>query len=165
MMPEPPPLEALVSRALDLARLGERSAWLQAEVAEEAARVHGVTAPKWATEVGCSASKVRQMVRSVRAFPAEDARVALLSWSHHAVCAQTEDPRGWLMRAEAGAWSVADLRQAIREARDGQALSDEQMRAAGERILQRLRKWAEGVPAAVRREVAASARDWAAGAG
>ena len=164
MMPEPPPLEALVSRALDLARLGERSAWLQAEVAEEAARVHGVPAPKWATEVGCSASKVRQMVRSVRAFPAEDARVALLSWSHHAVCAQTEDPRGWLMRAEAGAWSVADLRQAIREARDGQALSDEQMRAAGERILQRLRKWAEGVPAAVRREVAASARDWAVGA-
>ena len=160
MMPEPPPLEALVSRALDLARLGERSAWLQAEVAEEAARVHGVPAPKWATEVGCSASKVRQMVRSVRAFPAEDARVALLSWSHHAVCAQTEDPRGWLMRAEAGAWSVADLRQAIREARDGQALSDEQMRAAGERILQRLRKWAEGVPVDVRREVAAKAREW-----
>ena len=165
MMPEPPPLEALVSRALDLARLGERSAWLQAEVAEEAARVHGITAPKWAAEVGCSASKVRQMVRSVRAFPTEDQRVPLLSWSHHAVCAQTDDPPGWLLRAEAGAWSVADLRQAIRDARQGQALSDEEARAAGERILQRLRKWGEGVPAAVRREVAASAREWAVMAG
>jgi hypothetical protein len=157
---KPPMLEALISRALDLRHMGERALWLQAELAVTATRDYGLSAAAWATEIGCSAAWVRSLCRTHRAFPQEDARVALLPFSVHAACAATSDPSGWLQRAEAGAWSVRDLRAAIRQAQAGDATED--ARVAGERILQRLRRWSEDAPAEVRREVLSAFRVWAA---
>lgn len=157
------PLEAMVSRYLDVAALGERSTWLQAEIAEEASARYGIGAARWASQVGCSATWVRQMRRTLRAFPAEDDRATTLSFSLHVLCAHTEDPAYWLLRAVSEAMSWTDLRQAIRK-QHSPALAAEDQRAKGEWLLQRLRRWGEQAPREIRREVASQAREWAVGA-
>ncbi len=158
-MPDPQPLESLVSRYLDTEALGERSLWLRADIAVEARNLHHVTADEWAAQVGCSASWVRQMWRAADAFP-EESRIAALPFTLHAIAAHTDCPQTWAERAHDEQWSAVDLRRALRGT---PTLSNEDQRAEGERILQRLRKWGEGVPADVRREVAAKAREWAVG--
>lgn len=155
------PIETLVSRYLDVAHLGERSVWLRAEIALQAEREYGVTPQAWASEVGCSASWVRQLRRAARAFPKEEDRDPLVPFAVHVLCASTSNPQDWLRRAGAEHWSVADLRGALKAG----ALEDdtaERQIAAGERILQRLRRWGEQAPVDARREVARRAREWAA---
>ena len=156
-MPEPQPLEALISRYLDAASLGERSIWLQADIASEAREVYHVTAAQWGSQTGCSAAWVRQLWRAAKAFGDSD-RIPDMAFTLHAMAAATDDPRGWAQRAHDEQWSTADMRRALKG--DPVLTADEQ-RAEGERILQRLRKWGEGVPASVRQAVAAKAREWA----
>ena len=157
-MTESPSLEALISRALEVASLGERSVWLQAAIAAEAEDACGVSARAWASEVGCSATWVRQLKRTHRAFPDEDDRCPTLSFAIHNLCAHTDDPAGWLARAEAEAMSWADLKAAIKG--DAPARGDEEQLAAGERIVQRLRRWGESAPKPMRQQVAESVRAW-----
>ena len=76
-MPDPQPLESLVSRYLDTEALGERSLWLRADIAVEARNLHHVTADEWAAQVGCSASWVRQMWRAADAGWVE---VRMVKW-------------------------------------------------------------------------------------
>ena len=158
-MPDPLPLESLISRYLDAGALTERSLWLQAEIASEARRLHHVTAAQWASQVGCSASWVRQMWRAVEAFP-ESSRLPDTSFTLHAVAAHGDDPQRWVERAHDEQMSAADLRRAMRGT---PTLGAEEQRREGERILQRLRKWGEGVPADVRRAVAEKVREWVMG--
>ncbi len=152
----PQPLEAMISRYLEVAALGERTAWLRADIALEARTAYGLTASQWAAQVGCSATWVRQMWRAAEAFP-EPARIEGASFTLHALAAHSAEAQEWIERAHDEQWSAADLRRAMK----GEAtLTAEEQAAQGERILQRLRKWAEGVPAEVRREVAEKARAW-----
>ena len=152
--------ESLVSRYLDTAALGERSLWLRADIAVEARNLHRVTASEWAAQVGCSASWVRQMWRAVDAF-SEESRIAALPFTLHAIAAHADSPQTWAERAHDEQWSAADLRRALK---GSQTLTDEEHLQAGERILQRLRKWGEGVPASVRQAVAEKVLEWAVGA-
>ena len=163
-MPEPPPrqappregsapdFETMVSSALDANSLGDRSSWLQAEIAANAWRTWRVRPGTWGASIGRSASWVRSAIRTVEAFPSEEQRCPLLPFAVHVACAATDDPAGWLRQAEAKEWSAADLRRAIRESGQ-QATHNESALAEGEHLLYRLRRWAEEAPPDIRAEI------------
>ncbi len=152
----PTELESLISRFLDLIHLGDKSLWLQAQCAHDALKT--VKASTFASQVGCSSTRVRQLAKTFAAFPTEESRVALLPFSIHTLAAGTADPAHWLSLAEQNAWSTADMREAMR----GKAPGDEAEAclAAGERIVQRLRRWGEGATVEARRAVAKAAVEW-----
>lgn len=152
-------LESLISRFLDLLHLGDKSLWLQAQCAHEALKT--VKAATFASQVGCSGTRVRQLAKTFAAFPTEKTRVALLPFSVHTLAAGTDDPARWLSLAEKNAWSTADIREAIRGKEPGNEA--EECLAAGERILQRLRRWGEGAKDEARRAVAKAAMEWGRG--
>lgn len=108
--------------------------WAQAEHAHRmAARYGRHTARALAGEVGLSAGYIRQLIATADAFPDPTTRAADLSFSHHRICAQTADPAHWLALAVAHQWSVADLREALRAARDPVA-QDTAAQQAAERL-------------------------------
>lgn len=104
--------------------------WAQAEWAfGMAARYGRGTATRLAGETGLAGSTIRGLIATYRAFPTPEGRAQDLSFSHHRVAALTADPAYWLGQAVAHGWSVADLQEAIREAKDGVAAVDRALRA------------------------------------
>lgn len=100
------------------------------------------TAQAVAGDTGLSAGYVRQLIGTANAFPDPAQRAQDLSFSHHRVAAFTDDPAGWIDQAVAHAWSVEDLRAAIRDARDPVA-RDEQARQAAKRLERAVERFVE----------------------
>ena len=93
--------------------------WTQAETAYAIVGLYGRTAPKkLAGEVGVSASYVRMLVATFKAFPEDEDRAKDFSFSHHRIAARTEDPKRWLNLAIENQWSVRDLDARIKESKD-----------------------------------------------
>lgn len=121
----------------------EHSRWAQADHALAMTRRWGrQTATRLASEVGRSASYIRQLVATAKAFADPADRAQDLSFSHHRIAAMTEDPLAWIDQAAAHQWSVEELRQAIRDAKDPVA-DAERARRAQERVEQAVRKYNE----------------------
>ena len=122
---------------------GERdNLWAQADWAMHMTATYGrKTAKLLATDTGVSASYVRQIVATAKAFP-EESRALDLSFSHHKIAALTEDPEAWLQRALKGSLSVQELRQAVTDSKDRLTEAEEAQRAA-ERLIQATKKFNE----------------------
>ena len=136
-------LEAYISRFVELREQETETLWEQAALAHEMTGVFGrKTASIVASEVGLSAAYVRQLISLASAFPDETVRAQDLSFTHHRLAAMTEDPAGWIEQAVANEWSVKDMRQAIKDAKD-RIDEAEQARRAGERLEQAVRKFNE----------------------
>ncbi|MCY0884251.1 MAG: hypothetical protein OWV35_00010 [Firmicutes bacterium] len=104
--------------------------WAQARWAYlMAARYGRGTSTRLAGATGLADSTIRGLIAAYKAFPTPASRAQDLSFSHHRVAAMTADPGYWLDQAVAHGWSVADLQEAIREARDGVALTDRALKA------------------------------------
>jgi hypothetical protein len=117
--------------------------WAQAAWAMAMTERYGRGTPRMlAADTGLSASYVRQLVATAKAFPTEESRARDLSFSHHRVAAMTEEPERWIALAVEKGLSVAELRQAIGAARE--RLSEaEEARRAEERIVQAVRRYNE----------------------
>lgn len=150
--------EEATQTALELHTAQEAVQWSIGQLALEQAEAWGITPQQMASDWGYSASAIRKMMRTVRAFPNPADRVALLSFSHHALAAQTDDPMGWLTQAEANSWSIRDLQEAIAQAKA--ANPQEARKTAGERALQRLRKWWEQATIAERQALFPAIQQW-----
>ena len=87
------------------------------------------TARMIAAGPGVSERSVRQLVATVKAFPAPEDRAQDLSFSHHRIAAMTEEAAQWLDTAVDHKLSVDELRDAIRGAGDPVAAADETERA------------------------------------
>jgi len=122
---------------------GEReNLWAQADWAMHMTASYGrKTAKLLATDTGVSASYVRQIVATAKAFP-EESRALDLSFSHHKIAALTEDPEAWLQRALKDSLSVQELRQAVTDSKDHLTEAEEAQRAA-ERLIQAAKKFNE----------------------
>jgi len=93
-------LETFISRFIDLREQESETLWQQAALAREMTGVFGRrTASIIASEVGLSASYVRQLIALASAFPDETMRAQDLSFTHHRLAAMTEAPQGWIERA------------------------------------------------------------------
>lgn len=124
--PDPPPWEEVLQVLLSLEEAQDDCKWRQGEIL--AALVDcGVPQRTIASEMGKSASYIRERVKTWRAFPDEGTRVRDLSWQHHRIAAKTDDPQAWITKASDNGWSTRDLERAIREAKNpGLALSQEE---------------------------------------
>ena len=71
---------------------------------------------------GKSPGYIRQLIRTASAFPAEE-RAQDLSFSHHRLCATTEDPLGWLTQAVANRWSCRELESRINDAAESDTVT------------------------------------------
>ncbi|MEW6228061.1 MAG: hypothetical protein AB1700_08250 [Bacillota bacterium] len=114
--PDPPSWEEILQLLLSLEEAQDECKWQQGEVLAALAEC-GVSQKAVASEIGKSASYVRERIRTWRAFPEEGTRVRDLSWQHHRIAAKTDDPQNWIAKAADNGWSTRDLEQAIKEAR------------------------------------------------
>jgi hypothetical protein len=130
-------LEAAIGAALDAWGHEQEALWAQAELGAVMVLRRGLSQSAWASEVGCTAARLRKRVAAVRAFPREVNGFALMPFEAHVARAGTDDRRGWMERAEAGGWSVSKLRAQVRAA---DARVEDGGLAAGEALVQRLRK-------------------------
>ena len=121
----------------------EETHWEQAQVAALMEAKYGEhTAKAVAGDTGLSASYVRMLTATYKAFPTDESRVPDLSFSHHRIAAVTADPARWIRAAADNDWSCGDLRKAIAETKDRM---DEFARArkAEDQIVRAARKYNE----------------------
>lgn len=129
-----PSYEEDLARFTQLMEQEAASLWAQAEhLRAMVSRWGRGTAQAVAGDTGLSAGYVRQLIGTANAFPDPADRAQDLSFSHHRVAAVTDDPLAWLDQAVAHAWSVEDLRAAIKDAQDPIA-RDEKARRAAKRL-------------------------------
>lgn len=120
-----------VQRFIALMDHESASLWAQAEHAREMKVRYGrETARNLSTEVGCSQGYIRELIGTANVFPDPAQRAQDLSFSHHRIAAFTDDPDRWLGMAVAQQWSVQDLREAVRAAKDPVAAELAAQRAA-----------------------------------
>lgn len=138
-----PTYEEDLAMFLRLTEYGERASWLRAEHALRMTERHGRrTASMLAADTGYSASYIRQLVATARAFPNEEDRAADLSFTHHRYAAMTENPAEWIDKAVQNGWTQRELQNAIADAKD--PLSEaERARRAEEQLEQKARKYNE----------------------
>lgn len=135
--------EADLSVFIQLLESERDAVWAQAAWAMEMARKYGRgTARMLAADTGRSASYIRQLVATAKAFPEPESRVADLSFSHHRLAAMTEEPERWIELAAERQLSVADMKEAIRVAKERLSAAEEAQTAA-ERLENAARKFNE----------------------
>lgn len=114
--PDPPSWEEILQLLLSLEEAQGDCKWHQGEILASLAEC-GVPQKAVASEIGKSASYVRERIKTWQAFPEEGTRVRELSWQHHRIAAKTDDPQNWIAEAANNGWSTRDLERAIRGAR------------------------------------------------
>lgn len=114
--------------------------WRQAELCAAAVET-GVAVRTLASDMGLSAARVRRMIRTVRAFPHSEERLIApgIDFAHFQLCAETNDPQGWLERCVDLEWSVRDMREALERARamNPEETEERQWAAALQRVKKR----------------------------
>lgn len=135
--------EEYLARFIELSQAEEATVWAQAEVAYEMTKVFGrKAATKLAADIGRTATHIRSLVSTYKAFPTPESRAQDLSFTHHKTAAVTEDPQEWLNQAVANQWSVKDMKETIKDAKDKLAEADQYRRAQErmEREIERFNK-------------------------
>lgn len=62
----------------------------------------------------CSAAKVRTYARTYTAFEDETDRIPFLSFRHHMIAAECDDPVIWIILAADNGWSTRQMEEAIK---------------------------------------------------
>ena len=131
--------EIIQQDLLEIEEAGEAVQWTRAALYAEA--LEWVSPKQVAADVGHSASYIRRLVSTWRAFPTPESREATLSFTHHRLAARTADPAGWIARAVDEQWSTRDLELALQTQRAGDP--DEERQRQWAAALQRVRKLLE----------------------
>ncbi len=107
--------DSLISEFIDARVASDGALWKQAAIAFYLKNQMKVTGKQIASDAGYSGSYISKLIKTFTAFPEETERAMDKSFSLHMVCADTEDPQGWLNLAVAEAYSVRQLKQMINE--------------------------------------------------
>lgn len=109
-----PSLEELIQAYITLEEQERDCKWTKGQLLD--AMLNAGAKAKWiAAQVGTSAAQIRELVKVYRAFPEEGMRIPELSWYHHRVAANTDDPATWIEKAAEEQLSTRQLRKAILE--------------------------------------------------
>lgn len=84
---------------------------------------------------GCSASQVRELVKTFMAFPDESTRVPHLDWMHHRIAANTPEPDKWIAEAADSDLSTRQMREKIAVASGKVKVKDVQKAKAEKALL------------------------------
>ncbi len=131
--------DELIGQLHQLTEADEAVQWSKAELVTAALGLEGVTPGQLASDLGCSTSHVRRLRKTYLTFPTPESRwqAPNATFSHHKICAETDEPQKWLARCAERELSTRDLQEAIQAAK---ALDPvEQAYAKAERVIQRLR--------------------------
>lgn len=89
--------------------------WMLAAIAASLVKKYGEDSTgQFASRVGCSASRVRDYAITYRRWENAE-RSAILSFSHHQIAGRADDPQKVIEQAEVNEWSVADVRDVVKE--------------------------------------------------
>jgi DNA-binding transcriptional MerR regulator len=82
--------------------------WYRSRCVEEGASITDLS-----KKCGLSCAEIREIIKTYRAFPEPKNRDSDLSYTHHRICANTTDPKGWLRKAKENNWSTRELSEVI----------------------------------------------------
>lgn len=107
-------LDKLIDVAIDVQRETDEAKWALAAVCYIAVEYMGAKVGTFAESLRCTDVAVRNYVKTFRAFPVEEMRIADLGFSLHTLAAQTDDPERWINEAADNEYSYRQLQQAIK---------------------------------------------------
>lgn len=105
-------LEDYISAYIDLKQQAEDNKFLRGQLLSDMLNM-GVKVKWISSQTGDSPAQIRELVKTYRAFPEESLRVPELSWYHHRLAANTDDPAEWIKRAADNQWSTREMREQI----------------------------------------------------
>jgi len=105
--------DELLQALINLKSEEEGVIWRRAGLMTLLVERHKAKPSDLASQLCCSASLVREYIRTFKAFPNEADRALDLSFYHHRVCAKTENPHYWLEKSLENGWSVRQLQDAL----------------------------------------------------
>lgn len=109
---EEPGIEELIQAYISLKEQERDSKWVKAQLL--AAMMDAGAKASWiASQIGTSASLIKKMVKTFKAFPAEVTRVPELSFEHHFTAATAKEPGKMIARAADEQMSTRELRKEI----------------------------------------------------
>ncbi len=106
--------EEYVSTFLEVDEAEQGCLWSKGDIALEVDTVYGDgSLERFAGDVGVTVQHVRRLRQTSKTFTNEH-RCSFLSWRHHHIASQTDDPHGWIQKAHDNNWSTRDLEAAIK---------------------------------------------------
>ena len=106
--------DQLIDKLIEARKDESETMWLQASICYYLREFMAVPSATIASDIGVSGRHVTQVAKAHEAFPDESDRAKDMPFSVHMICATTEDPVGWLEKAVENAWSVRQLKEAIK---------------------------------------------------
>ena len=107
--------DQLIDEFVEARKDESQTIWRQSAIAYFLQHHMAVPAKTIASDIGLTGRRVSQMSRTFECFPEESDRAQDMSFSIHQICAETDDPVGWLDKAVKNAWSVRELKRVIKE--------------------------------------------------
>ena len=106
-------LDKLEELAIDLQKETDDGKWSLAAICFIGVEYMEAKATWWAEKLRCTDANVRNYVKTFRAFPAEEMRIADLGFSLHTLAAGTDDPEKWIKQAAEKEYSYRQFKEAI----------------------------------------------------
>lgn len=112
-------LEEVIARLLDIDETEKQALFAKGDLLLAAKEVFGEKgfADYMASQLGCTARYVQEMIKVSKTFPTEK-RAMDQSWYLHRLAAQTKEPEKWLGLAVKHGWSTRQLKEAIEQEKD-----------------------------------------------
>ncbi|KXG74662.1 hypothetical protein AN618_21920 [Fervidicola ferrireducens] len=105
-------LEEYISAYISLKEQAEENKFIMGQLLDEMIALGAKI--KWlSSQLGDSPAKIRELIKTYKAFPTEDSRVPELSWYHHRLAANTDNPQAWIALAAERQWSTREMKKAI----------------------------------------------------
>lgn len=106
-------LDELIQLYISQLESEDDTRWVKGAVCLAITEGMGVSARKAASWLGCSAAQVRELAKTFKAFPDESKRVPSLSWRHHRIAANTDNPEKWITLAADNEWSTRQMQEQV----------------------------------------------------
>lgn len=107
--------DELTGRIIDLRQTQDQTNFEAGDLCWYAVEKLGIEAGTIAADTGYSAQHIKDLARTSKVFHSAGDRRAreYVQWSHYKIAARTDDPVGWIDRAEAAGWSTRELQRQI----------------------------------------------------
>jgi hypothetical protein len=119
-----PSLEELIQAYISLNEQEADCRWEKGQIISVLVQNKVKTA--WiSSQTGDSPAQIRELAKVYNAFPDKSLRIPVLSWFHHRLAANTDNPQKWIKYAADNELSTRELNNAIKESQ-GKILTEEE---------------------------------------
>lgn len=109
-----PTLEELIAAYHQLDEQEQEVRWTKGQLLDAMLKA-GAKAGFLSSQLGVSTAQIRELVKVYRAFPEESTRIPSLSWYHHRIAANSQEPQKYIAVANDEGLSTRELRKKILE--------------------------------------------------